>query len=125
MRSLMVLLLTSLPAWFFNSTIVSAQQISRDSTFLRRQETISELSSRPVESKFNKLIQDLVQTTSKPQYDVTNDSKDPIDFSQYDGLIITNIKVISLDPFGTSLDSLAAEKITKTEIGRASCRERV
>ena len=110
----MVLLLTSLPAWFFNSTIVSAQQISRDSTFLRRQETISELSSRPVESKFNKLIQDLVQTTSKPQYDVTNDSKDPIDFSQYDGLIITNIKVISLDPFGTSLDSLAAEKITKT-----------
>ena len=113
MRSLMVLLLTSLLIWLFNSPLLTAQQIGRDSTFLRRQETISKLSAKPVVSKINKLFQDLIQTTSKP-HDIINDSKDPIDFSQYDGLVITNIRIISLDPFGTTVDSLVSAQITRT-----------
>ncbi len=114
MRSLMVLLLTSLLNFLIPGPLASPQQTKPNNIWLSKQDTLSEFSGKAVESRFGKLVQDLILTNSTPNSNTSAYYKDPVDFSQFNGLFITDIKIVSLDPFGTIIDSLETKPESNT-----------
>jgi len=113
-KSLMVLLLISPLNFFTPGPLTSAQQSGTNSIRPSKQATLSEFTVKPIESRFGKLVQDLMVTNISQSIKPATEIKDPIGFFQYNGLTITNIRIVSLDPFGTSVDKPEAEPDSKT-----------
>jgi len=107
-------ILISLLSWLLLGTWASAQKNVIGTSEVVKHDSVLVITGNTPENKFGKKLQELItispsNSTKSKSFDTGRDN-----FTRYEGLVITNIKIVSLDPFGVTLDSIETPELNKT-----------